>query len=159
MTYDGFIAIFYDENDLLICAVIVGAFIGFLFLFSYSFFEMRIKKPQTGYTFAGLSVIAMLLLIFGSNIISSESYKIDDMNRRTAENNLKKKYDIESVLWAESQASADSSSGSHYIKVQDKNSNILKFRYKVNKETNEPSLLNEENNTGRVTVNDLLLKR
>lgn len=108
-----------------------------------------------------LGSVAVFIGVIGTGGWLSElSYAIDDKNSTIAENNLKQKYDIESVLWDESRSDFDDSTGSKYrnIVIQDKDNNILEFRYKINAETREPHLLNDEENNP-VKSNDLLLNK
>jgi hypothetical protein len=160
MTFDEFIANPYDPGNILIAVGFVVAGLVLVFVFMYAlFFEISGKRPALRLGLLFGSVLALVgLVVFGFHVGIAGS-AIDTENKTIAENNLKKKYDMEGVLWADSLANYASSSGRYYIKIQDSDSNILKFRYRVDPETREPYLLNEEGSNAPHKANDLLLKR
>lgn len=153
MTFQEFLVNPYDQNSALICLALLVVLVAVSSGITASFY---VKK------FGSILALSSMAIFIGAMVavgyISELSYEIDDRNRTIAENNLKEKYDIESVLWNESVADFDDTSGSYSITVQDKDNNILKFRYKINKETREPQLLNELENT-QIKSKDLLLNQ
>jgi hypothetical protein len=113
------------------------------------------KRKALVCSISALAIIGGLVASIGFMFQVAE--EVTAKNNVTAENNIKKKYDIEAVLWDKSYAAPDSTDLREIV-IQDKNSNILKFQYRIDKETHEPYFLNDSGNA-QVKANDLLLNK
>lgn len=154
MTFDNFAQDPFTPYSLLIAiggtgvisVLIVMGFIGFHKL-----------KERTGLIFCIVSLVGLFGLSMFAWNMQTISDEIDDKNQVIAEKNLKQKYDIEEVLWEKVSTYPESYDLTDIV-IQDKENNILKYGYKIDRETREPQLLNEEENTP-IKSKDLLLNK
>lgn len=153
MTFQEFLVNPYDQNVGWMIwgvgAAIIAVTFGFILSVSVQRFGVALAIGS-GALFVGMFVAI--------GFLSELSYSIDDKNCDIAENNLKAKYDIADVLWSESTADCKDQTGSRIIVILDNNNTVMNFRYKVDKETREPQLINDSGST-QVRSNDLLLER
>jgi hypothetical protein len=155
MTYDNFTPYPFDPFMPLIAVGLMLAIFAFVFCVIESL-QMATSRRKSRW--CGISALIILGGVVASIAgLCSVGDEVTAKNKVTAEHNLKKKYDIEAVLWNKSQASA-ASTDLNKIAVQDKESNILIFQYRVDKETHEPFLLNDSGNA-QIKANDLLLDK
>lgn len=156
MIYKNFVQNSYDQNwgwfALVFLAIFVALFVGFL----NTLLDADRLSGKEIFIRIGAIVLAAAGAIAVVNSLANASYAIDHLNAKIAEDNLKTKYDIIGVLWDEERTHPQSYDHLEDIKIQDKNSNILSFQYRVDRDTHEPFLLNESGTT-QVKANDLLL--
>lgn len=158
MIFKNFAENSYDQNwgwfALVFLAIFVALFVGFL----NTMFDADRLSGKEIFIRIGAIVLAAAGAIAVANSLANASYAIDHLNAKIAEDNLKKKYDIVGVLWNEKRTHPQSYEDLEDISIQDKNSNILSFRYRVDRGTHEPFLLNDSENT-QVKANDLILPK
>lgn len=155
MTYDIFVADPFNPYALLLSLGLIVVVLGLVFLFMFGF--------TAKHKFGLLMSLTALLGLAGIAALLCHMQTISDgvkaQNRVTAESNLKKKYDIEGILWEKKNTYPESYDMTTIV-VQDKENNILTFGYKIDPETREPQLLNdEEGNPTTIKSNDLLLNK
>jgi hypothetical protein len=155
MTFDSFVANAYDQNWGWFALVFLGAGVAVFIGFISTLFDLQVLSGKEISIRMGACVVALVCLIAVGTSLANASYAIDHLNAKIAEDNLKKKYDIVAALWTEERTHPQNHEQIEGIKVQDKNSNILFFQYRVDKDTHEPFLLNDSN-TAQVKANDLL---
>lgn len=74
--------------------------------------------------------------------MANHSDRITDQNHRIAETNLAKKYEVENVFWASSEAKPDSTDAKR-IELMGGNGRFVTVSYRIDPETNEPFLMDE----------------
>lgn len=153
MTFDSFVADPFPNTAL----EVIGAFATVGVLLGLSLGAFFVQEKWLKVALALLAMVGLTVTVLGVNDMQTIADDVKAQNRVIGENNLKKKYDIESVLWGEMNTYPESYDVTEIV-VQDKNDNILKFRYKLNSETREPSLLNDSDHA-QIKSNDLLLTK
>ena len=150
MTYDSFIS---DPFNPFLGLIVVGAIFLYLGMFALAYFGFVMKKAYL-FGIASVILVASVGVVLWMDDVSSG---IKAENRVTAENNLKKKYEILKVYWEEGGTYPESYDPDGIV-VEDQNNNILKYQYRIDNETKEPFLLNVSEES-RIKSSDLLLNK
>lgn len=155
MTFNEFVTNPYDQNSFWIGLAFVLPMFALLVAIIWNFVDYITEGTRKALILAVLFIIVFIGGCYVAGNVAEASYAVDHQNEKIAEDNLKQKYNIVGVLWDETRTRAQTYDSLGEISVQDNDSNIIKFRYRVDKETREPYLLNESENT-HVKANDLL---
>ena len=155
MTFNEFATNPYDQNSFLIGLAFILPMFALLVGMVWNFVDSIYENSSKAMILAVLCLLALVGGFFVAGNVTNASYALDHQNEKIAEDNLKQKYNIVGVLWDETRTHPQSYDSLGEITVQDNDSNIVKFRYRVDKETREPYLLNESENA-HVKANDLL---
>lgn len=155
MIYEEFAVNIYDQNSFWIDLVFVLPMVALIIGFMWNLIDGINENSKGAFLRAGLCVIAFIGVCFVASSVAEARYAVDHQNERIAEENLKQKYDIVGVLWDETQTDPQSYDSLDEIKIQDNDSNIIEFRYRVDRYTHEPYLLNESESS-HIKANDLL---
>lgn len=155
MTFNEFAINPYDQNSFLIGLAFILPMFALLVGMVWNFVDSIYENNRKSLILAVLCLLAFIGGFFVAGNVTNASYALDHQNEKIAEDNLKQKYSIVGVLWDETSSRAQTYDSLGEITVQDNDSNIVRFRYRVDKETREPYLLNESENA-HVKANDLL---
>lgn len=97
------------------------------------------KSSKRYWWVTGLLVLLGLLVTIPIEIASGE---IKAKNQVIVEENMKKKYEINSILWDELGTNVEDYDGKALVAVRDSDDNIINYRYNIDSTTFEPSLVN-----------------
>lgn len=130
----------YSDNILLNLCVWTGAYATAVMLVIAITISVMEGKAALKYWWitSGLLIFTLFSILPGQY----ESDKIKGRNQAIVEENMKQKYDIHSVLWNEARTNVEDYEGKSTIAVLDSDDNIIFYRYQIDPNTFEPSLVN-----------------
>lgn len=140
----------YSGN--LILDLCVGAGLCFTIIMFTIAITTSLMDGESSLKYWWITSCLLILTLFAVLPTQIENDKIKTRNQVIVEENMKKKYRINSVLWDELGTNVQDYEGKSVIAVRDDEDNIVNYRYHVNPTTFEPSLINIPESSWRETT-------